>query len=89
MRFRVNKLKVEQLLSMFSKTPDTNAFEEIELEAVMETATQAIYEQQLKSEAWHKGYHVGLKEGLYKGRYPKMCACGCNCQIGCCGDWCR
>lgn len=89
MKFKINKLSFKILESCFSKNSDD--FQEIELEPVMETATQAVYEDNLKKEYFHKGWHVGYKEGYYEGRKRDYCKCGCggnNCHLRFCDENC-
>jgi len=81
MKFKINKIQTNLILDSFSKSD--HDFKEIELEAVLETATQAIYETHLKNKAFQDGLEYGYKEGFYDGRCreksPKYCLCNCRC----------
>ena len=67
MKFKITKSKLEFLLNYVNDSNIT----EIDLEPVIDTATQAIYEQQIKNEAFRKGIEYGYKEGFYEGRCPE------------------
>lgn len=77
MRFKITKGKLEFLLKLFEN--QHTEFAEIELEPVIDTATQAIYEQDIKNRAYQMGLEYGYKEGFHDGRCPerrsKFCCC--------------
>lgn len=79
MRFKITKGKLELLLKSFEK--QQTEFSEIELEPIIDTATQAIYEQNLKNKAFADGVEYGYREGFYEGRCPekknRYCRCCC------------
>ncbi len=92
MKFRINQTQFGVLESFFKA--NDSSFTEIELEPVLGTAFQAIYEQQLKTQAFHEGYHTGFKEGYYEGskRENRFCKCGCggnNCHMRFCDEFCK
>ena len=77
MRFKITKGKLELLLKCFEK--QHTEFAEIELEPVIDTATQAIYEQDLKNRHYKMGLERGYREGFYDGSCPEKrmkCFCG-------------
>ena len=78
MKFRINKQSAESILKSFGK--DSSAFEEIDLELISETATEAVMKQQLEMDAWHRGYHYGFREGYYSARNENRPFC---CERGC------
>lgn len=82
MKFKVSKHHLKFLLEQFEDAkPDF--FAEIELEPVMETASEAMAYQSLQNEAWHKGYHYGFKEGYYtaKNERPFQILCDKKCPF--------
>lgn len=90
MRFKIHKEQLGVLQKAFKDTEHT----EIELEIVLDTATEAMLHQQIEARAYHKGYHHGFKEGFYQGKKPeiKYCTCGCggnNCFTRFCDENCR
>lgn len=89
MKFKINKLQFKGLESFFDKKTDD--FAEIELEPVVDTASQAIFQQALQQEYFHKGYHHGYREGFYEARKKDYCKCGCggnNCNLRHCDENC-
>ena len=89
MRFKISKNDFS-LMSKFIK--ESNCYE-IELEPVIETASQAMYEHSLKEKTFHEGFHQGFKEGFYEGRKSenRYCTCGCggnNCYLRFCDKDC-
>lgn len=79
MKFKITKLQFGLLKSAFDSLD--NELGEVVLEPVIDTATQAIYEQQIKNEAFRMGIEHGYREGFYEGRCPekknKFCYCHC------------
>ena len=78
MKFRI-KISEFEKIQIASKLKDEVT--EFELEPVNVTATEAIYEESLKREAFEKGYHYGYREGFYDAeerKRPYRCGCGCN-----------
>lgn len=67
MKFRITK---NNFLLLDKKLKEEDVIT-IELEPVLDTATQAIYENHLKNEAFRKGIEYGYKEGFYDGRCPE------------------
>ena len=82
MKFKIYKQQADSLLRLFKSNEKENGYETIELEAVMEKATQVIYEQQLKNKAFEEGIEYGYKEGFHDGRCPekRMRYCNCCCR---------
>jgi len=78
MKFKITKYALSILQDKFDK--NKNPFEEIELEPVIDTATQAIRENELKNEAFKQGYERGKREGYYEGR-ERGSYCDCRCNI--------
>jgi hypothetical protein len=88
MKFKIRKDQLDMLKNVFEKK---DVFE-IELEAVMETATQAVYEKNIRDTAFHQGYHYGFREGVHASRKPSFCGCGCggnNCHLRLCDEHCH
>lgn len=80
-----------------SKFKDSDT-QEIELELVVDTVSEALLKQQLENTAFHKGYHHGYKEGWHARqkdedrKNTKFCLCGCggnNCHLRFCDENCR
>lgn len=57
----------------------------LELEPVFDTATQLIYDQQLRNKYFSEGIEYGYREGFHDGRCPekspKYCNCSCKCRF--------
>ena len=89
MKFRITKTNFSLIKEIF----ENNDCVEIELEPIIATATQAIYEQQIKQESCHQGYHFGYKEGYYARKNNEWkCGCGCggnNCYLRFCDKFCQ
>lgn len=79
MRFKITKSKLEFLLKHCEDSP----LQEIELEPVIDTATQIIYENDLKNRAYQQGIEYGYKEGFYEGRCPEKKNRYCRCYHCC------
>lgn len=89
MKFKLSRQNFEIISEVF--TGKETMVGEIELEPVIETAARAIYEEDLKAKAYHKGYHTGFKEGYWAAK-NKYCQCGCggnNCFTRFCDDKCH
>lgn len=89
MKFKITRSQFE-LISRLFEGKGSDFLGEIVLEPADMTATQAIYEQSLKKQAWEEGYKYGYREGSYEARNPrpKMCGCGCfgkKCALIHCG----
>ncbi len=59
---------------MLASKFDENDIGVIELEPVLDTATQIIYEQDLKNKAYGMGIERGYKEGSSDGRCREKCS---------------
>lgn len=81
MKFKIKKASLEMALSLLKKD---DYFAEIELEPVIDTATQAIYENDLRNRAYQQGIEYGYKEGFYEGRCPEKRNRYCRCYNHCC-----
>jgi hypothetical protein len=91
MKFKITKLNIETILRSFPK--NSEGYQEVELELVNDTASEAILRQNIENVAWYKGYHYGFKEGFYEGRKTenRYCKCGCggnNCHLRFCDEFC-
>lgn len=92
MKFKITKLNLETIMRSFPKNAE--GYQEIELEPCDLTATQAMYEGEIRSRAYHQGYHTGFLEGFHQGKKPeirKYCGCGCggnNCFLRYCDKDC-
>lgn len=67
MKLKIKKDDFFKISSFFEKENCA----EITLEPVIDTATQAIYEQELKNRAFEMGVERGYREGFYDGRCPE------------------
>ena len=74
MKFKITKSQLGILSSKFKK--DDNPFEEIELEPVIETASQAMYENDMRNTAYKQGYDRGRAAGYCEGKASRYCPCG-------------
>jgi len=86
MKFKIKRFALEYALSLFKK--EDHECTEIELEPVIETATQAIYEQNIKNKAYeqnikNKAFEEGLKYGYRKGFHERR-SCYKNSCCNCC-----
>ena len=81
MKFKINKIMYELMGKKFDETDTTF----LELDPVFDTATQAIYDQQLRNKYFNEGLEYGYKEGFYDGscpeKSPKYCNCSCKCRF--------
>jgi hypothetical protein len=77
MKFKITKSQVDILLGKFKK--DDNPFEEVVLEPVIDTASQALYEQDIRNTAYKQGYDYGRKEGYLEGREGRAPCCCRRC----------
>ncbi|MFA6925172.1 MAG: hypothetical protein WC223_13085 [Bacteroidales bacterium] len=75
MKFKITKENYE-LLGRSFKEQDCAV---IELEPIINTAAQAIFENQIRNEAFEKGIEYGYKEGFYEGRCPEKHFRYCKC----------
>lgn len=73
MKFKINKNQFTFFESMFKDKGSAY----IELEPIMDTASEAIMRQQLDNVAYEKGYKRGYAEGFRTGRYPEY-VMGCD-----------
>lgn len=82
MRFKIKKSALTSALSLFKG--DDEHFAEIELTPIVDTATQAIYEQNIRNQASKAGIEHGYKEGFYHGMCPekksRYSCCHCHCH---------
>lgn len=76
MKFKITKASFLGLSSLFER----EEVGEIILEPVIDTATQAIYEQSIRNEAFRKGVEHGYAEGFHDGRCPERKKRFCHCQ---------
>lgn len=75
MKFKIKKSSFDLLEKNFKNID----FVEIELEPVIDTATQFIYESELRNKAFKMGIERGYREGFYEGRCPeKKHKCFCD-----------
>lgn len=75
MKFTIRKRDLLMALNRFEKEDDNV---QIELEPLIETATQAVYENDLRNQAYSRGMEKGYKEGFYEGRCPEKHYRYCN-----------
>ncbi len=67
MKFKIKPSMFEQLkAARLNYKPDSTS--EIELEPIMDTASEAIIRQQLDQAAYDKGYKYGYAQGFHDGR---------------------
>ncbi len=76
MKFKITKSSFLGLSSLFER----EEIGEITLEPVIDTATQAIYEQNLRNKAFREGIEYGYAEGFHDGRCPERRSRFCQCQ---------
>lgn len=67
MKFKIYKDQWERMRGMFGN----GKYYEIELEPVMDTASEAIMRQQLDQVAYDKGFKYGYAQGFHDGRRPE------------------
>ena len=76
MKFKITLPMIEQLKAGFlNYKPDS--YSEIELEPIMDTASEAILRQQLDRDAYDKGFEYGYAQGFHDGRRPEY-VIGCD-----------
>lgn len=90
MKFKITKSQLDLMRSCFEENSSKlyQGVVEIELEPVIDTLSQAIYEQDLRNKFYGLGLKTGYRDGFYDGRYrersPKYCVghycyeCECN-----------
>lgn len=67
MKFKINKQQFDVLVPFFSRRGQ-DAYYEIELEPVMDTASEMIIRQHLDQVAYDNGFKRGYAEGFHDGK---------------------